>query len=161
MECHGRLWKVMEDQGMSWKVIEGLFLSSDCHFKWEKLWVVLSSRLCWFVLSALLVACRIIVTAPVQFRLWLGLLGLWLDWIWDLGIGLGLVNSKKLKFALSSVPGLVWVLHPACPDLDSVFPLLVLGWRKTPGPRSSHYQGVLISSGFSTIPTRTICNVIA
>ena len=30
----------MEGQGMSWKVIEGLFLSSDCHFKREKLLVV-------------------------------------------------------------------------------------------------------------------------
>ena len=32
MEGHGS-WKVKESQGMSWKVIEGLFLSSDCHFK--------------------------------------------------------------------------------------------------------------------------------
>ena len=56
------------------------------------------------VQSAMLVACRNIVTAPVQFQLWIGTF--WtktrMDWIWDLGIGLGLVNFKILaKIKLS------------------------------------------------------------
>ena len=40
-----------------------------------------------------LLACRIILTAPVQFQFWIGTF--WttgLDWIWDFGIGLELVN---------------------------------------------------------------------
>ena len=46
-----RLWKVM-DNGRSWKVIVGLFLTLDCHFRREKLLVVM-------------VASRIILSVPV------------------------------------------------------------------------------------------------
>ena len=55
------------------------------------------------VQSAMLVAFRIIVTASVQFHLWIGTF--WtktrMDWIWDLGIGLGL--AKNIKTFISSL----------------------------------------------------------
>ena len=83
---------VMEGHERSWKVFS--YQQIDISSKKSYGWVELCSRLCWCVQSAMLVACRIIVTAPVHFRIWIGTIGTLtgLDWIWDLIIGLGLVK---------------------------------------------------------------------
>ena len=64
---------MMEGQGRSRKVMEGLFPSLDIHFRSKKLGVV--------------VACRIILAAPVP--------GFWI-WDLDLGLDLGLTMRQKL-----------------------------------------------------------------
>ena len=78
LEGHRRSWKVMESQGRSRKVMDGLFQSLDWHIRWEKLWVD-------GVVLGGVVACRIIVSVPVPF------LFLWtLDLEPGFGTGFGL-----------------------------------------------------------------------
>ena len=79
---HRRSQKVMEGQGRSRKVMNGLFPSLDWRFRWEKLCVVW-----WWV-----VACRIIVSAPVPFLCTLDFL--FGTWIWT---GLGLDNNWNFR----------------------------------------------------------------
>ena len=65
---HGWSRSVMEGQGLSWKVIKshGRSLSTfRLTFEVRKVMGVI-------VQSAMLVACRIMVTVPVQFQLWIG-----------------------------------------------------------------------------------------
>ena len=78
LEGHRRSWKVMESQGRSRKVMDGLFQSLDWHIRWEKLWVD-------GVVLGGVVACRIIVSVPVPVPvpfLWTLDSG-FETWIWD------------------------------------------------------------------------------
>ena len=78
LEGHRRSWKVMESQGRSRKVMDGLFQSLDWHIRWENLWVD-------GVVLGGVVACRIIVSVPVPVPvpfLWTLDSG-FETWIWD------------------------------------------------------------------------------
>ena len=75
---HGRSWKAMEGHGRPWKVMEGHRMSLKV-FSYHQIDILSEKSYWWCVQSAMLVcavgyvvvACRIIVTSPVQFRLWI------------------------------------------------------------------------------------------
>ena len=111
----------MEGQGRSRKVMVGLFSKLDWQIRWEKLWVG------WVV-----VACRIIVSAPVPVPfLWtldLGLgFGTWIwDWTWawqencspsyNLDTPMDIPIPEKTQIVSSLI--LVYFLSQLSPDLS-------------------------------------------
>ena len=90
MEGHRRSWKVMEDQGRSWMVF-------------SHPWIDISGEKSYWWGGGGVVACRIIVSAPVPF------LFLWtLDfgfgtWIWDLDLGLDLGLTIKSQNQIKTI----------------------------------------------------------